>query len=193
MPSFGLQSVSAGIVIACTTASIWSLLIFLIRLFLRLRISGPFGWDDATCAAATVSASSLLCLSLIDSEAQVFGIAESCTALLAVHYGLGNPEHEIGYEEVKTLFKLIWVAGQLYAFAVGFSVLSITCFITRLTKNSRHLRVLYGLLIAICVWMTISELLIALQCGAPHPWDISDQSTCLNKVGVVHVRLWQAD
>lgn len=55
MPSFDLEKVSAGIVIACTTASIWSLLIFLIRLFLRLKISGPIGWDDVTCATATVS------------------------------------------------------------------------------------------------------------------------------------------
>ncbi|CZT20697.1 uncharacterized protein RCC_06555 [Ramularia collo-cygni] len=161
MPSFHLEKVSAGIVIACTTASIWSLLISLIRLFLRLKISGPLGWDDATCAAATL-----------------FGVAESCTALLAVHYGLGIPQNEIG--EFEPLYKLVWVAGQLYALSVGFSVLSITCFIARLTKTDQHQRIIHSIMIAIGVWMVISELLIALGCPTPRPWDISDRK-CLNK------------
>lgn len=102
-------------------------------------------------------------------------------ALLAVHYGLGTPQNEI-LQQLETLYKLVWIAGQLYALSIGFSILSITCFIRRLTKNERHQRLIRSLMIAIGVWMVASELLIALQCPPPEPWDISNQSVCINKV-----------
>lgn len=54
MPAFGLSDGPAHIIITNITGIIWSLLVFLVRLFLRIKINGPFGWDDAACAAATV-------------------------------------------------------------------------------------------------------------------------------------------
>lgn len=46
----------AYIVIAATVGLTWSILVLLIRLFIRLRIAGPFGWDDTFAVIATVSA-----------------------------------------------------------------------------------------------------------------------------------------
>lgn len=124
-----------------------------------------------------------------DVEFQFFGVIESCTALIAVHYGLGDPQDTIGPQEAQTLYLIIWIAGQLYALSVGFSVLSITCFIARLTKNKLHQWTLVGLMLSIGVWMTISECVIALQCPLPRPWDISESSLCLNKVSAYSI--WQ--
>lgn len=55
MTAFDLPRGSAYVVIVCTTAIAWSVFVLLIRIFLRAKVNGPFGWDDAACAAATVT------------------------------------------------------------------------------------------------------------------------------------------
>ena len=42
------------VIISTTVGIIWTVLIFLIRLFIRLRIVGPFGLDDAAATLGTV-------------------------------------------------------------------------------------------------------------------------------------------
>jgi len=53
MPAYGLTDPAAYVVIITATAIIWSLLVLAIRVFLRLKVNGPCGWDDLACVMAT--------------------------------------------------------------------------------------------------------------------------------------------
>lgn len=55
MPAFGLNVRAAFVVIAASTAILWTLLVLGIRILLRLKINGPFGRDDYACITGTVS------------------------------------------------------------------------------------------------------------------------------------------
>ena len=54
MPIFGLSEPAAFILVACTTGVVWTLLVLLIRLFIRCKINGPLAYDDYACSCATV-------------------------------------------------------------------------------------------------------------------------------------------
>lgn len=43
------------LVIAATMLMVWSILCWLIRMYTRFGVNGPFGWDDSTITVATVS------------------------------------------------------------------------------------------------------------------------------------------
>ena len=45
----------AYIVLAAVICMTWTILTIIIRLYLRLRLNGPFGFDDATASLGTVS------------------------------------------------------------------------------------------------------------------------------------------
>ena len=45
----------AFIVLSAGTCLAWTLLVFLVRLYLRLRLNGPFGADDTAASIATAS------------------------------------------------------------------------------------------------------------------------------------------
>ena len=79
MPAFDLPLGTAYIIITATTALIWTILTWLIRLFIRLKIHGPFAWDDILCTVATV-----------------LGVIQSCITLLEVPFGLGR--HHVSAE-----------------------------------------------------------------------------------------------
>jgi len=46
----------AYIIITAILGLLWTLLVFAIRMYLRLWLNGPFGWDDAAATFATVRA-----------------------------------------------------------------------------------------------------------------------------------------
>lgn len=45
----------ALIVIVAVVGATWTILVYLIRLYIRLRLNGPFGLDDVAASFATVS------------------------------------------------------------------------------------------------------------------------------------------
>jgi hypothetical protein len=55
----------AFIVLSAGTCLAWTLLVFFVRLYLRLRLNGPFGTDDTAASIATAS----LC-----TPAMVYGV-----------------------------------------------------------------------------------------------------------------------
>ncbi|KJY01063.1 hypothetical protein TI39_contig304g00009 [Zymoseptoria brevis] len=137
-------------------------MVFLIRLFLRLQISGPLGWDDAACGAATI-----------------FGISWSSVILLAVHHGLGQPQETLTAIDVAESYVLFWISRQFYALATGCSILSVTFFIMRITQTRHHLWILKTLIIVEGIWVLITVFILAFSCGADRPWD-SKQGGCVD-------------
>ncbi|SMR61224.1 unnamed protein product [Zymoseptoria tritici ST99CH_3D1] len=137
-------------------------MVFLIRLFLRLQISGPLGWDDAACAAATI-----------------FGITWSSVILLAVHHGLGQPQESLTAIDVAESYVLFWISRQFYALATGCSILSVTFFIMRITQTRHHLWILKTLIVVEGTWVLITVFILAFSCGADRPW-YSKQGGCID-------------
>lgn len=54
MSPFSLPSGASIIVIVCMVGVVWTIFTFIIRIFLRLKVNGPLGWDDVACGLATV-------------------------------------------------------------------------------------------------------------------------------------------
>lgn len=48
----------AYVVLTAASCLTWTLLVFIVRLYLRLRLNGPFGQDDT---AASIATASLVC------------------------------------------------------------------------------------------------------------------------------------
>lgn len=83
MPAFGLP------VAVATVGIILSILVYLIRVFVRAKIHGPFGWDDYHSATATI-----------------LGVINSAITISQAHYGLGQHVTEIPAEMLHRQFLL---------------------------------------------------------------------------------------
>lgn len=55
MPAFGLSDAAVHITITATIAMSSTLVTLAMRILLRLRVNGPFGWDDYACMVSSVS------------------------------------------------------------------------------------------------------------------------------------------
>ena len=151
MPAFGLEHRAAYVVVVATTAIIWSLLVLGIRIFIRLKINGPFGWDDITCAAATL-----------------VGITQSGLTLGQIGFGLG--QHDLSQADINSSSFLLWLSIFFYYLGSALSILSVCFLIARILKTQRTVWMAYGIAIAIGVWAVAAMLANAFQCDLPHPW-----------------------
>ena len=89
MPASGLATAAICVVVITTIAIVGSILVWLIRLLVRTKIHGPWGWDDTHCTIATV-----------------LGIINSSITLSQVDYGLGRHINDISKESIHRQFLL---------------------------------------------------------------------------------------
>ncbi|KAF2164777.1 hypothetical protein M409DRAFT_24682 [Zasmidium cellare ATCC 36951] len=162
--AFDLAAGSQYIAIVSTTAIIWSILVFLVRAFLRMKVNGPFGWDDGACAAATI-----------------FGTSFSTIALVDVSYGLGEDIEHVANFHRNTFFLLLWCQSMLYMFASCFAQVSVAFLICRIAKVRMHLVLAYGLAIASGLCCLISTFLVVFACRFPTPWILSSTTCTINR------------
>lgn len=165
MPAFNLPLPAAYVVITATTAIIWTVLTWFIRLFIRLKIHGPFGWDDTHCTIATVSA-----------------IIQSWITIAQTRFGLGSHHANIPHSIEERQLILGWAAGFFYYAALCFSMLSVCFLLVRITKRTDQVRIAYGIAILTAVWGVSAVFVLAFQCTPPRPWDIQPRSRCINLV-----------
>lgn len=159
--AFHLARGSQYIAIVCSTAIVWSILVFLVRAFLRLKVNGPFGWDDAACAAATF-----------------FAIAFSSMTLIDVSFGLGRDVAKVPHFHRNTFYLLLWIQNMLYMLAACFAQASVAFLIARIAKVRMHLVLAYGLAIVSGTCCLISIFLVVFACNLPRPWDNSQPGNC---------------
>lgn len=136
-------------------------MVFLVRAFLRRKVNGPFGWDDAACAAATV-----------------FGIAFSSMTLIDISYGLGRDVTFVPRFHRNTFYLLLWIQNMLYMLAACFAQVSVAFLICRIAKVRMHLVLAYGLAIVSGTCCLISIFLVVFACKLPKPWDNSQAGNC---------------
>lgn len=165
MPAFGLETGPAYLIVLAVTSAIYLILVFAIRLFLRLKVNGPFGKDDWACAISTV-----------------FGLFYSVIVVVQVFLGLGFRPRHLSSAEKNNLAIIGWVNGFLLTFAGYFSKISACFLLARITRTREHLAVAYALMVAMTMWLIQAQVSAVFQCSYPHPWDTSSRNHCHNRV-----------
>ncbi|KAE8418079.1 hypothetical protein BDV36DRAFT_295482 [Aspergillus pseudocaelatus] len=151
----------AIIVIAAVVGLIWSILMMVIRIFLRVRLIPPLGFDDAVAVFGTI-----------------VGLVQTSVTLHAVHNGIGKQEDLLAPDEADTGLKSIYVAWLLYPIAVCSSKVSLALLIARLTVAKVELRASYVLTGISVAWGVVSVIVAATQCRLPQPWNIGASHHC---------------
>ena len=165
MPAFHLPLAAAYVVITATTATIWSILTWHIRLFIRLKIHGPFGWDDIHCTTATI-----------------FAILQSSLTVAQTSFGLGEHNNKVTPAGRERQEKLAWVGTFFYLLALGFSMLSVCLLIVRVTKRTQQVKIAYSIAILTLIWTVASCFVVGFQCRLPTPWVTRPLTRCINLV-----------
>ncbi|WPH04555.1 Hypothetical protein R9X50_00744700 [Acrodontium crateriforme] len=164
MPSSTLARPSAYIIITSSTALTWSILVLLIRIFLRVKVNGPFGLDDISCAAATV-----------------FSLIAAILAIIQAHLGLGGAiesSSSAGHE----ILLLGYISTFSYLIGIHLSQLSMCFLLARITKAGRQVWISYGIGCVSAVLAGVFVFLMAFRCRLPRPWErIQEKSECINQ------------
>ena len=165
MPIFHLEPGPAYLLLLALTSAFYLLLVFAIRLFLRLKVNGPFGKDDWACALSTF-----------------FGLVYSIVVVVQVFLGFGSALRHLSPAEKNTMAIIGWVNGICLTFAGYFSKMSACFMLARMTKTREHLAVAYGLMAAMTMWMLQAQISTVFQCKYPRPWDTSPHNVCYDRV-----------
>ncbi|KAK5713837.1 hypothetical protein LTR17_017412 [Elasticomyces elasticus] len=164
MPAFGLTEPASYIVIVGSTAIIWSLLTLAIRIFLRTKINGPFGWDDVACCVATF-----------------LGVLYSTICLTQIGFGLGRHSENVTPSMIRTSRILGWINSMIYNCGLSCSTLSMCFLIARVCEvQKRKVRFVHGVAFTTTLFGLATILATALQCRLPKPWDNSRPRHCLD-------------
>ncbi|KAK5701539.1 hypothetical protein LTR97_004354 [Elasticomyces elasticus] len=164
MPLFGLTEPASYIVIVGSTAIIWSLMTLAIRVFLRTKINGPFGWDDFACCVATFLA-----------------VLYSTICLTQIGFGLGRHSEDVSASMIRTSRILGWVNSMIYNCGLSCSTLSMCFLIARVCEvQKRKVRFVYGVAFATSLFGLATMLATALQCRLPEPWNTTRPRHCVN-------------
>lgn len=164
MPALGLSQPKAYVVVTTVTAVVWSLLNLGIRVFLRLKVNGPFGLDDAACGATTF-----------------VGVVHSTLTLYQIRLGLGQHADELSVSAVIELRLWSWINNLLFILALAVSMLSVCFLIARIIGRQRKVWVAYGIAIATGLWAAVSIFFFAFMCTLPRPW-LARPAHCINRV-----------
>ncbi|KAK2592023.1 hypothetical protein QQS21_010294 [Conoideocrella luteorostrata] len=96
----------ALITITAVVGATWTVLVCIIRLYIRLRLNGPFGLDDVAALFATA-----------------VGIAQTAVTLAGVQDGLGKQQDLLSSNQVHSAMKFRrWVAVEILSIFIEFSI-----------------------------------------------------------------------
>lgn len=173
MPVFHLESGPAYLLLLAITSAVYLIMVFAIRLFLRLKVNGPFGKDDWACALST------LC-----------GLVYSIVLVVQIFLGLGSALRHLSPAEANNMAMISWANSIGLTFAGYFSKMSACFLLERITKTREHLAVAYGLMAAMTMWVLQAQGYTIFQCKYPHPWDTSPNNVCYDRVSNHFSKCW---
>lgn len=163
MPAFNLPQGTAYIVITALTGTMYTLLAFCVRLFIRLKMNPPFGWDDIHCTIATI-----------------FTVIDASLVMIQTGYGLGHHSDTLSSAIANTQRILGWVTVICFVQATCFSMLSVTFLLMRVTQHTTRARPAYFAALATVLWCLTSTIIICFQCRMPEPWRTRPHSRCID-------------
>ncbi|KAK5115626.1 hypothetical protein LTR85_009797 [Meristemomyces frigidus] len=164
MPALGLSEPAAYVVVTTVTAVVWSLLTLGIRIFLRLKVNGPFGLDDAACGATTF-----------------LGVVNSSLTLYQIHFGLGKHASELSKSAVERAHFWSWLNNMFFVVALALSIMSVCFLIARIIALQKKVWVAYGIAIATGLWAVVSIFFFAFMCRLPRPWIFAKPAHCIHR------------
>ncbi|GAQ10117.1 hypothetical protein ALT_7438 [Aspergillus lentulus] len=104
----------------------------------------------------------------------IVALAQTSLVLAQVHYGWGATEESLSSATKKKMLKMGYASDILFVVTLGLSKITTTVFYMTLFKQKLR-AVIRGLLVAGCIWVILSIILLAVRCGH-QPWlDIDAQ------------------
>ncbi|BCR92966.1 uncharacterized protein AKAW2_10011A [Aspergillus luchuensis] len=143
---------SGAIVIAATLFMSWMVLVSLFRVYMRVAMNGPAGWDDVVVWIGGA-----------------IGIGNMGAIMKGVSQGLGriNPTDEEG------AMKALYTANLLFLASHGASKVSVCLLLRRLGREGAYIRLCTVGLAVLVLWFLASLLAVGLQCEPSQPWNLT--------------------
>ncbi|KAJ6785129.1 hypothetical protein PWT90_07571 [Aphanocladium album] len=107
----------AYIVITAIVGLTWSVMVLCIRVFIRLRLTGPFSWDDWAATIATL-----------------IGAGQTGTVLYAVRQGVGVRYNDAYHDSTDSAFKAYYASTIMYILALWPAKASMSLLLTRFPR-----------------------------------------------------------
>ncbi|KAM5477442.1 hypothetical protein McanCB56680_007344 [Microsporum canis] len=133
----------------------YMVLCYLVRLFMRITINGPFGKDDWALTFGSIIA-----------------VVQTGLKISEAYAGLGRRRHLVSLPEIERVEKLAYAGDIFYLVALAFSRVSTFLLVARLTRQKNHLRAANLGAIGSMVISITSVFLICMRCDLSRPWEL---------------------
>ncbi|KAL3420002.1 hypothetical protein PVAG01_08501 [Phlyctema vagabunda] len=151
-----------GLIIIITTfstVSVWVCL--LLRIYMRLKVNGPWKWDDTCVAGATAIAA-----------------IRSAVVYIAVASGFGRSIHLLPLSVLSAIGKERYTDAIFFVLSMVLSKYAVSALCLRLTWSPNHARVIWTTSFICTIWGVIALLLLVVDC---RPGDIyKNKNRCKN-------------
>lgn len=134
----------------CTLMATWVVLCFVVRMYMRATVSGPFGLDDIVCSVATV-----------------FGVIQMIVSASAISFGFGKALVLLTPEQIGAAEKAVY-----YIVTDTLTKCTVALLIARIVFIKSRVQACYGVVAASCIWGFASFLAEAIRCTRYAPWTI---------------------
>ncbi|EME79184.1 uncharacterized protein MYCFIDRAFT_22024, partial [Pseudocercospora fijiensis CIRAD86] len=147
----------------CTLMATWVVLSFMVRMYMRATVSGPFGKDDILCSIATI-----------------FGVIQMIVASAAVSFGFGKALELLTDAQVAKASKAVYAAQLLYIVTNALTKCTVALLLARIVFIKSRVYACYGVLGLSALWGFASFLAQAIRCADGAPWKLVG-SHCSNQ------------
>ncbi|KAF2724726.1 hypothetical protein K431DRAFT_300604 [Polychaeton citri CBS 116435] len=147
-------------VIICNAFGLCIILICLgIRVYIRTKVSPPFGYDDHLLTISTI-----------------FAIIQVSIVFAQIHEGFGKSIDLLSQSSIVQIQKYAYVAQIFLLIVVYVAKCSIVMLFQRISPDRRHLMSVWAVLSVCITFFVISVFLVALRCDVSQPWIVYGQS-----------------
>ncbi|EZF29086.1 hypothetical protein GY631_0310 [Trichophyton interdigitale] len=143
------------VVVSSAIMMTYMVLCYLVRVFMRFTINGPFGKDDWSLTIGSLIA-----------------VVQTGLKISEAYAGLGRRRHLVPLEEIERIEKLAYAGDIFYLVALAFSRVSTFLLIARVTRQKNHLRAASLGAIGSMVISITSVFLICMRCDLSRPWNL---------------------
>ncbi|OCK76745.1 hypothetical protein K432DRAFT_462498 [Lepidopterella palustris CBS 459.81] len=144
---------SSWITITASMGLVCVMLCLIMRIYVRTHISPPFGWDDGTLVATTISS-----------------IIQSGIVFLQVSKSFGESIDLISPQDVVSVQKIAYANDMLFILSMCLTKVCVALLFMRLSPGKNHILVSKVVFALSIVWAVLSIFLVALKCDLSRPW-----------------------
>lgn len=160
----GPEDHSGTALVICTLMTVWSVLCFLVRIYMRSSASGPFGADDLLTGLATL-----------------FGVAQMAASAVAISHGFGKNLSLISPADVIQAQKALYAAQLLFLVTNALTKCAVSLLLARIVFIKSRVQACYVVLGISAAWGLGSFLAQAIRCTDVPAWSIIGRQ-CTNNI-----------